>query len=177
MSLRALLCMILYTQASSMMSTCYSYICMAVASSLQMGLFTETASKDLPVEERSARRKIAAVLYMMDAYVTTALGLPRTLRDLEPVRALPTMVEPESVHDPMFNTHAHSRLIQILAVTVESNHPVTRPIAQKDGFYGVEYSKITTTEDQLEQWFEQLLKSSPSEQPGGDTRLMRSFAT
>ncbi|KAI7228304.1 hypothetical protein KC330_g7982 [Hortaea werneckii] len=177
MSLRALLCMILYTQASSMMSTCYSYICMAVAASLQMGLFTESASKDLPESEKHVRRRIAAVLYMMDTYVTTALGLPRTLRDMEPDRALPTLTPPTSIHDPMFGTYAHSRLIQILAVTVESNHPVTKPIGQKNGFYGVEYSKIVATEEQLERWYNQLLVA-PSEQqaqPGGDdSKLIRS---
>jgi len=168
--------MILYTQASSMMSTCYSYICMAVAAGLQMGLFADAASKDLPDDDRLVRRKIAAVLYMMDTYVTTALGLPRTLRDMEPDRALPCLEKPESIHHPMFGTYAHSRLIQILAVTVETNHPVTKPIGQKNGFYGVEYSKIVATEDQLEQWFNQLLNapSREGEQSGEDnTRLMR----
>lgn len=176
MSLRALLCMILYTQASSMMSTCYSYICMAVAASLQMGLFTESASKDLPDAEKDVRRRIAAVLYMMDTYVTTALGLPRTLRDMEPDRALPTLMPPASIHDPMFGTYAHSRLIQILSVTVESNHPVTKPIGQKNGFYGVEYSKIVATEEQLEQWFNQLLVAPAEKQDqtsGEDAKLIR----
>ena len=155
-SLQALLCMILYTQVSSMMSTCYSYICMAVAASLQMGLFTEDASKDLPEPERLYRRRIFSVLNIMDTYVTTALGLPRTLRDVKSDHLMPKPGRPESVTDPMAGTYAHAELIQILASAVESNHPVTRPISQKNGFYGVEYSKITGTEEQLEAWFETL---------------------
>lgn len=155
-SLQALLCMILYTQVSSMMSTCYSYICMAVAASLQMGLFTEDSSKDLPEPERLYRRRIFAVLNIMDTYVTTALGLPRTLRDVESDYLMPSPSRPESMKDPIAGTYAHAELVQILASAVESNHPVTRPISQKNGFYGVEYTKITATEDQLESWLETL---------------------
>lgn len=148
--------MILYTQVSSMMSTCYSYICMAVAASLQMGLFTEDASSYLPEPERLYRRRIFAVLNIMDTYVTTTLGLPRTLRDVESDYLMPSPSRPESLNDPMAGTFAHAELIQILASTVESNHPVTRRISQKNGFYGVEYSKIIATEEQLEAWFETL---------------------
>ena len=155
-SLQALLCMILYTQVSSMMSTCYSYICMAVASSLQMGLFTEAASKDLPESEKLCRRRIFSVLTMMDTYVTTALGLPRTLRDVESDHLMPSPTRPESVGDPMAGTYAHAELIKILADAVESNHPVTRPIAHKNGFYGVQYGNIITIEEQLEAWFENI---------------------
>ena len=125
-SLQALLCMILYTQVSSMMSTCYSYICIAVAASLQMGLFTEDASKDLSETERLYRRRIFCVLNIMDTYVTTALGLPRTLRDVKSDHLTPCTKRPNSGMDPMAGTYAHAELIQILASVVESNHPVTR---------------------------------------------------
>lgn len=139
-----------------MMSTCYSYVCMAVAASLQMGLFTEDSSKDLPEPEKLYRRRIFAVLNIMDTYVTTALGLPRTLRDVESDYLMPSPLRPESAKDPMAGTFAHAELIQILATAVESNHPVTRKISQKNGFYGVKYSKIIATEEQLESWFETL---------------------
>ena len=155
-SLQALLCMILYTQVSSMMSTCYSYIGMAVAASLQMGLFTEIASKDMPESERLYRRRVFSVLNIMDTYVTTALGLPRTLRDVKSDHLMPSPAEPESIVDPMAGTYVHAKLIQILASAVESNHPVTQPIGQRHGFYAVEYSKIVVTEEQLETWFSSL---------------------
>lgn len=129
---------------------------MAVAAALQMGLFTEDASTDLPESEKLCRRRIFAVLNIMDTYVTTALGLPRTLRDVESDHLMPSRFRPESLNDPMAGTFAHAELIQILASAVESNHPVTRKISQKNGFYGVEYSKITATEEQLEAWFETL---------------------
>lgn len=129
---------------------------MAVASALQMGLFTEAASKDLPEVEQLHRRRIYSVLNIMDTYVTTALGLPRTLRDVETDLIWPLPSQPESTRDSMAGTYAHAKLIQILALAVEANHPVTRPISEKNGFYGVEYSKITATEEQLEAWFASL---------------------
>jgi hypothetical protein len=155
-SLQTLLCLILFTQTSSMMTTSYSYICMAVAAALQMGLFTEVASQELSEAEQLCRRRIFSVLNMMDTYVTTALGLPRTLRDVKSDYVLPSPTKPESISDPMAGTYAHAQLIQILARAVESNHPVTRPISQKNGFYGVEYSKISATESELEAWFNDL---------------------
>ena len=155
-----------------MMSTCYSYICMAVAASLQMGLFTEVASKEFPEAEKLYRRRLFSVLNMMDTYVTTALGLPRTLRDVKSDHLMPSPAEPQSMSDPMAGTYAHAQLIQILARAVESNHPVTRPISQKNGFYGVEYSKITATEDQLAAWFNGLQHPADAATPEG-TKLMR----
>ncbi|KAK0303658.1 Gypsy retrotransposon integrase-like protein 1 [Friedmanniomyces endolithicus] len=147
MSLQTLLCMILYTNGTSMMSTCYSYICMAVAASLQLGIFADLgADNDMPEEERSRRRRIFTVLSIADTYVTTSLGLPRTLRDIDPERSLPTTVPPSDVRDPLFGTYMHAELIQILAITVESNHPFTQPIESKNGTYGVEYRKIAATE-------------------------------
>lgn len=171
-SLQVLLCMILYTQVSSMMSTCYSYICMAVAASLQMGLFTEVASKELLESERLYRRRLFSVLNMTDTYVTTTLGLPRTLRDVKSDHLMPSPTKPLSMNDPMAGTYVHAQLIQILASAVESNHPVTRPISQKNGFYGVEYSKIVTVEEQLEAWFNGLQNPADAVAPEG-TMLVR----
>ena len=77
------LCMDIGVTGGSHQWYCYSYICMAVAAALQMGLFSEASSKDLTEPEALHRRRIYSVLNIMDTYVTTALGLPRTLRDSE----------------------------------------------------------------------------------------------
>ncbi|KAK5114900.1 hypothetical protein LTR62_002059 [Meristemomyces frigidus] len=145
-SLQTLLCMITYTNGASMMSTCYSYICMAVAAALQMGIYSDLVNRDMPDAERQQRQTIFTVLSMFDTYVTTALGLPRTLRDIDPGRALLTAPRSIGYDDPMYGTYMHAQLIQILATTVETNHPFTRPIETRDGTYGVEYSKIVATE-------------------------------
>jgi hypothetical protein len=129
-----------------MLSTSYSYICTAVAASLQMGLFSEAAEKDVPEDQKARRRAIFSVLSIVDTYITTSLGLPRTLRDIHPDRSLPCAMQPTDIHDPMYSTYIHAQLIQILAETVETNHPFTRPISSQNGTYGVEYSKVIATE-------------------------------
>ena len=67
---------------------------------------------------------------------------------------LPSPTKPPSAIDA--GTYAHAELARILASVVESNHPVARPISQKNGFYGVEYNKTMATEVQLETWFKSL---------------------
>ncbi|KAK3671141.1 Gypsy retrotransposon integrase-like protein 1 [Recurvomyces mirabilis] len=173
-SLQTLLCMITYTNGASMMSTCYSYICMAVAAALQMGIYSDLVNRDMPEEERRTRQVIFTVLSMTDTYVTTALGLPRTLRDIDPERALLAPPNAIDYKDPMYGTYMHAQLIQILATTVETNHPFTRPIETKNGTYGVEYSKIVATEEKLEQWLERLQQTPLSETHVGDSVTMRS---
>ncbi|KAK3714465.1 Gypsy retrotransposon integrase-like protein 1 [Vermiconidia calcicola] len=74
----------------------------------------------------------------------------------------------------MAGTYAHAKLIQILGSAVESNHPVTRPISQKNGFYGVEYSKIIATEEQLEEWFASMPPSFVESSTVGTALQMRS---
>ena len=68
-SLQTVLCSIIYLQASSMLSTCYSYICAGVAASLRMGLHSPSALDDLPLDQRQTRRCVFSVLNIMDTYV------------------------------------------------------------------------------------------------------------
>lgn len=172
MSLQALLCMIIYTQGASMMSTCYSYICMAVAASLQKGLFTE-ALCSVPDKEKAPARAISMVLFIMDAYVTTALGLPRTLRDIDIHCLKPVQALPENAHHLMSGTYAHAQLAQILASTVENNHPVTKPIPHRNSFYGVAYAKIVSAENQLTDWFERLSGATSTATLAEETESLR----
>ncbi|KAK0887393.1 Gypsy retrotransposon integrase-like protein 1 [Friedmanniomyces endolithicus] len=172
-SLQTLLCLILYTNGASMLSTCYSYICMAVAASLQIGLFTDLSRKDLP-EENSTRRMTFSVLAICDTFVTLALGLPRTLRDIDPQRSLPIADKPTDIRSPLYGTYMQAQLTQILATTVEANHPFIRPIEAKNGFYGVESSKIVATEARLDYWYRQLEENQISGDAADDASVMRS---
>ena len=73
-SLQTVLCLIIYLQASSMLSTCYSYICAGVAASLRMGLHSTDALEIFPSEERQVRRCIFAVLNIMGECITIRDG-------------------------------------------------------------------------------------------------------
>lgn len=139
-----------------MMSTCYSYLCIAVSASLEMGLYTNVATHDMSDEERNRRNCIFTVLQVMDTYITVALGAPRTLRDIVPAQTLPSSTRPVEMAELLASTYAHAELIEILAAAVDSIHPVTQPMSQKNGFYGVEYGKIVAIENRLEAWFAKL---------------------
>lgn len=106
----------------------------------------------------------------MDTYVTTALGLPRTLRDVEAGSVVPipnapdhstpdTSILPENADAMLVATNAHAKLVQITARAVDSNHPVTKHLCQKNGFYGVQYHKIAAVEQELEAWHAALPQS------------------
>ncbi|KAK4989692.1 Gypsy retrotransposon integrase-like protein 1 [Elasticomyces elasticus] len=184
MSLRTVLCMVVYLQSTSMMSTCYSYICAAVAASLRMGLHLSYASQHLSVEERTAQRRLFAVLNMMDTYVTTALGLPKTLRDIDSDHLLLFPANESAgqsarvvLDDPTSldaATHAHAKLILILSRAVENNYPVTRPPFTTNGFYSVQYQRIAQIEADLEQWLNNLPDMSTPSAPASTPRFIRS---
>lgn len=165
-ALQTIMCMVIYFQAASMISTSYSYICAAVAASIRMGLHTSAASEGLDADERHARRRIFSVLNMMDTYVTTALGLPRTFRDVGSDHLLPIAAERlPSENDLSFSdnppslvmgTHAHAKLVIIMAKAVELNHPLNRPSYISGGYYSIPHHQIVEIESQLDTWQEDL---------------------
>lgn len=161
-SVQTLLCMIIFTQASSMMSTCYSYICMAVAASLRLGLHSDTAGAHLPKEERLERKRVFTVLDILDTYVTIALGLPKTLRGIAPVlgkrqQTVQSPSEPqltEHVEEALdVGTAFHASLTAILANAIEDSHSPVRACGQGNDFYRVRYGKVMATENSMETWF------------------------
>ena len=151
-----------------MMSACYSYICMAVAAALQMGLFSDSVHS-LSKEDQAAGKTIAAVLFIVDTYVTTALGLPPTLREID----LESFAILDGLQEAAPETYAHVRLIEILAQLVDSNHPVTKRIPQSNGFYGVQYGNIVEAETRLGEWFDHLNVSSSTSASSEEVPFLR----
>ncbi|KAL1306511.1 hypothetical protein AAFC00_005205 [Neodothiora populina] len=166
-SLQTVLCLVIYLQASSMLSTCYSYICAAVAASLRMGLHSPAILETLSPDQRRIRRCIFSVINIMDTYVTTSLGLPRTLRDVDSESVVPipqpsdsftpvSFFLPEDADISLTATNAHAKLIHIMARAIDSHHPLNRPPCQQNGFYTVEYHRIVAVEEELEAWYNAL---------------------
>ncbi|KAK4972507.1 hypothetical protein LTR28_012510, partial [Elasticomyces elasticus] len=152
------------------------------AASLRMGLHLSYASQHLSVEERTAQRRLFAVLNMMDTYVTTSLGLPKTLRDIDsdhlllfPANESPRQSARVVLDDPTSldaATHAHAKLILILSRAVENNYPVTRPPFTTNGFYSVQYQRIAQIEADLEQWLDNLPDMSTPSAPASTPRFI-----
>jgi len=175
--------MIIFTQACSMMSTCYNYICIAVAASLRLGLHNDAVGSQLPEEERLARKRTFTVLDILDTYVTVALGLPKTLRDIAPVigerqHIAKSPSEPDITHhveEALDNgTLFHAGLIHILAKAVETSHSPTKTLGQTNGFYSVRYGKIVTIENEMESWFATLPNSREESNISEDPSFVKS---
>lgn len=72
--------MVLFLLSSAKLSTCYSYVGIALRSSLRLGLHRKVATDFNPIE-RELRKQIFWVVRKMDVYVSTILGLPQMLSD------------------------------------------------------------------------------------------------
>ncbi|KAL2353265.1 fungal-specific transcription factor domain-containing protein [Cryomyces antarcticus] len=177
-SLQASVCMIIYLHSSSTISTCYSRICLALASSARMGLHRSVASDGLGAVDRENRKRIFWVLRTMDTYITTTLGLPRTLSDDDIDQELPCEVEDElmgeqtsrlmplSQRSSMTAFNAHTKLIWILAKVVKYVHSEGKANCEKSGLYRVAHARIIEVEADLAAWFDEL------PQPAIDDGLM-----
>lgn len=145
---------------------------MAAAAALQMGLLSGSMHCLSP-EDKACARSITTVLFITDAYITTALGLPRTLRDIDLDRLAPALDSKEKLQVLEIETVAHAGVVKILARIMEDNHPATKRIPQSNGFYGVQYSHIVQAEDRLTTWFDQLNALPSLASPSGDDHSLR----
>jgi hypothetical protein len=157
------MCMALYTQGCSMMSTCHSYICMAIAAALHMGIFAEDIDRSEPDDHSSEtddhmanRDAVAAVLFVLDAYITTTLGLPRMLRDTS---LMSWFQESTVANDPQhtkYSTFRGAQLACILADILGTVYP--EPIRKFSAHktLSIKRTGVEKIERQLKWWYDQL---------------------
>ncbi|KAJ5818461.1 hypothetical protein N7474_004052 [Penicillium riverlandense] len=176
MSLQAICFMVLFLQSSAKLSTCYSYVGIALRSALRLGLHRSVAADFNPVE-RELRKRIFWVVRKMDVYVSTLLGLPQMLSDDDIDQEYPLAVDgefitPEGIasmpsgYTPlMAGCNAHTRLSNIILKVVKYIYPVknARYRSKSDQRYMVSHSKIREIERDLQAWMEEL---PPALRPG-----------
>lgn len=179
-SLQAILFMILFLQSSARLSTCYSYIGIALRSSLRMGLHRSIPHNFNPVEQE-IRKRIFWVVQKMDTYVGALLGLPKMLSDDDIDQELPLEIDDEFITTesilPMppgqisliAATNAHTRILKILAKVVKYIYPIKSLDPSLHGrsnqTYRVSHTKIREIEQDLQEWMENLPMAL---RPGGD---------
>lgn len=166
-SLQTVLFMILFLQASSRLSTCYSHIGVVLRSSLRMGLHRSVAFNFNPIE-RQIRQRIFWTVRNMDAYVGTLLGLPNLLSDDDIDQDVPCEVDDEYITvdkilpmpsgrmSIMTAFNAHTRLVKILRKTARYIYPIKADESRADRSYAVSHSKVQEIEQDLQQWMESL---------------------
>lgn len=179
-SLETVLFMILFLQSSARLSTCYSYIGIALRSSLRMGLHRSITHNFNPVE-RETRKRIFWVVQKMDTYVGAMLGLPRMLSDDDIDQDHPLEIDDDFITTerilPMPSgqisliaaSNAHTRILKILAKVVKYIYPIKSLEHSLHGrsnqSYRVSHAKIREIEQDLQEWMENLPMAL---RPGGD---------
>lgn len=175
-SLQAICFMVLFLQSSAKLSTCYSYVGIALRSALRLGLH-RTVTADFNPIERELRKRVFWVIRKMDVYVSTLLGLPQMLSDDDIDQEYPMSVDSEFItaegitqmptdHTPlMAGSNAHTRLCNVILKVVKYIYPVknARYRSKSDQRYMVSHSKIREIERDLQTWMEEL---PPALRPG-----------
>lgn len=180
--------MTLFLQATASLSTCYTYIGIALRSSLRMGLHRHLQHTRLNPIEDQLRKRIFYVVRQMDIYVSTMLGLPLMLHNDDIDQPFPTEVDDDYVTNQgvvrpppgsssffeAFN--AHTRLMDVLAKISKLVYPTKMPgnvkIEWATAGNPVSYSKIKAIEADLQGWFERLPEAwRPS--PEGPIEVVR----
>ncbi|KAI1274767.1 hypothetical protein F5Y07DRAFT_372138 [Xylaria sp. FL0933] len=174
-SLQALLFMILFLQSISNLSTCYSFVGIALRSALRMGLHRHLPYVKLDPIESETRRRVFYICRQMDTYVSALLGFPLLLNDDDIDQLLPTAVDDqfitkEGITNPPTGTpsyieafNAHVKLMDLLSKVVKNVYPLKRvdpKVVEEDesqyASYMVSYARIKEMEEELQHWNEQL---------------------
>lgn len=170
-SLQAILFMILFLQSSANLSTCYSYIGIALRSSLRMGLHRNLAGNFNPIE-RETRRRVFWIVRKMDTYVGALLGFPQMLSIDDIDQELPTETDDEYITkdgiSPMPEgktslcaaSNAHTRLMEVLTKVIKYIYP-TKGLEQSikgtaTSSYVISHAKIREIERDLADWLDKL---------------------
>ncbi|KAE8386636.1 putative C6 transcription factor [Aspergillus alliaceus] len=168
-SLQAICFMVLFLQSSAKLSTCYSYVGIALRSALRLGLHRSVSANFNPLEQE-LRKRVFWVVRKMDVYVSTLLGLPQMLSDDDIDQEYPASIDGEFItsagilptppdYTPlMAGANAHTRLSNIMLKVVKYIYPVkdAQHRSESDQRYVVSHSKIREIERDLQAWMEEL---------------------
>lgn len=169
-SLQAIIFITLFLQCSAKLSTCYSYIGVALRSALRMGLHRSFHDNFNPIEAE-VRKRIFWAIRNMDAYVGATLGLPQPLDDDEVDQDYPTEVDDRNItmHEiirvpnaptPLVAaTNAHFSLTRIVSKIVHRVYPIKgfhHTEEKTSGAYSISYGTVREIEDDLQNWLDHL---------------------
>lgn len=186
-SLQTLIFMIMFQQASTKLSTCYSHVGILLRSSVRMGLHRTVLHQFNPVEQET-RRRIWWCVRKLDTYVGALLGLPQMLNDDDVDQEQPLELDdecitvdgilPQPAGKPSFMAafNAHSRIASILAKTVRYIYPIKGSKSNKSHSYVVSHANVREIEHDLQAWMESLPEPF---RPGGESpkEFVRYFIT
>ena len=180
-SIQAVILMIIYLQSSTRMSTCYSYIGIALSAAVRMGLHRAVPEAKIDPIEREVRKRIFWTCWKMDTYVGAILGLPKGIAPEDIDQEIPAEVDDEYITkeailpqpagtiSTMAAANAHTRLLMIMAKIVRHIYPlkgVEASVTGNGSSYRVSQKKLHDIEVDLARWLDALPNIL---KPGSDT--------
>lgn len=169
-SLQAVLLMAIYLQSSTRISTCYSYVGIALSAAVR-GLHRSMPDAKFNPIDREVRKRIFWTCWKMDTYVGAILGLPKGIAPEDIDQEMPVEVDdeyitkgeiqpqPEGILSTMAAANAHTRLLRIMAKTVKYIYPLKGVEASVTGHspgYSVSQTKLHEIEEDLQAWLASL---------------------
>lgn len=176
-AIQSIVMMIIFLQCSARLSTCYSYIGVALRSALRAGLHRKVAYNFNPIELET-RRRIFWTIRKMDIYVNAMLGLPRSTAESDFDQELPEEIDDENITEEAYFpqekgklssagiANAHTRLITILSHIMKHIYPVKQDETTNSDskpLYNVTHSKVAEMEKEIRDWLDSL---PPELKPG-----------
>ncbi|KAJ8065686.1 hypothetical protein OCU04_006357 [Sclerotinia nivalis] len=179
-ALQTIIFMVLFLQATSNLSICYSYIGLALRSALRIGLH-RSLSGNFNVIERETRKRVFWIIRKLDTYVSAILGFPIMLSSDDVDQDLPIEVDDEYITKdailPMppgkmsllVASNAHTRLMAITTKVIKHIYPI-KGLEQSisgnsNASYTISHSKIREIEKDLADWLDMLPMGL---RPGGE---------
>lgn len=190
-SIQTIVMMILYLQCSARLSTCYSYIGIALRSALKEGLHRnltifQSSKRKLDPIEVDTRKRLFYTIYKMDIYINSLLGLPRSISEDEFDQEFPVELDDEFItrETYLFDkqegrlsssgcANHHTKLTIILSHIVKELYPIkikTKLPAELTVSNRM-HNKVTELEQELKLWLDnlspELKPTDPNDSDGG----------
>jgi hypothetical protein len=173
-TLQAVMFMVMFLQSSGRLSACHSYLSVAIASAMRLGVHSSTplGQADIVIEE--TRKRIIWELYTMETYVAAMLGLPKLLNQEYIHQNLPSEVEVygnvaaeiragSSYVDPdLVASNSHTKLLFIMSKIIRDIYPVEASKQSTNGRYQVQHKAVAEIETSLAEWHATLPTELPS---------------
>lgn len=176
-SIQTIVMMIMYLQCSARLTTCYSYIGIAIRSALKEGLHRNLtifhSKRPLDPIEVDTRKRLFYTIYKMDIYINCLLGLPRSIHEDEFDQEFPEDLDDENITRDGYDyvkqggkisslscANHHTRLMLILSHIVKMIYPVK--VNKMAGPLETQltpdhiHSKVTELEIELKGWLDNL---------------------
>lgn len=173
-SIQTIVMMIMYLQCLARLSTCYSYIGIALRSSLKEGLHRnllifQNSRRKLDPIEIDTRKRLFFTIYKMDIYINSLLGLPRSINEDEFDQELPEDLDDENITRDEYLyenqqgrlsssgcANHHTKLMLILSHIIKELYPIKVKGDQEHMTPGQIHSRVSEIELELKNWLDNL---------------------